>query len=864
MAEVDDGHQPVVKMEEDTISEKESDPLALPNSRRSILNEVETSSHSLHKPTCGNVFVEPFSLGIQVRKEIRVAADENRVPPIPETSQVGFPPEQSSSSRPHGAMLGNGRFMDAFRVFQVMLHRQPTGTSVPSGIKENVYFLLNNAPNILRRGKGKMCRYMDDCGAWTVNASCKSHHYVIRGEQLDSVELRDGSYCKELKGVKVPLSPQPSEDELITFKRYYVSLKRCPMYRRRVSTIAVCPRFLEHLKNLVVVEYTGLFPSDNSYTNEDPLKTSSKNGSRDQPKLNCSGYLTARQELLSPGDDKQDECMRFLEANDIFEALLTKLPIGQDIPAGVKENVYFVIDNGLNIKRRANGKKSRYRDDCGIWSVQGKSKYLDFVIHEELFLEPVDVMDKSYPENVRGDHSPVVTQPTEENLISFRQYLVHLKDDTSYRKRVTVITKCPEALASLRKLALVEYCGKWPIPSTDPRLDSLAWNQENGNKEEFVVCSPDLPSLNESKPDRSVRTEGIPLEKGRFMNADDIFKTMMFRIPIGDTVPEGTKENVCFLIDDEENITRRANGKKRKYSDDYGVWSIRPSSDTDYYYIREDGHLTFMNLVNGVYCTNVKRNHTVLDPQPTDENVIVFSRYRASLKGDAKCRKRITTVLKCPEQLAHIKGLAVVEYVRLISKAGTSDADQSQEDGGTGDDVISIPESYANLKPISSQDVIHNHYKYLDGNTVYQFFLHGKPVSRDVLHGRKENLYFICYIDPDMVVETLGKKCPYEDDAGTWVARPSCKTHRYIITEDDDLDYVDLKGGIYHKDTKGVRVPLDPQPGERTVITFKRFYGILKRNPNYKRRVSIVVKCPSEKDHFRSLAVVEYIGSLYG
>ena len=43
-----------------------------------------------------------------------------------------------------------------------------------------------------------------------------------------------------------------------------------------------------------------------------------------------------------------------------------------DIPKGVKENVFFVLNDEYNAKRRADGKNSSYADDCGAW-MQGKN-----------------------------------------------------------------------------------------------------------------------------------------------------------------------------------------------------------------------------------------------------------------------------------------------------------------------------------------------------------------------------------------------------------------------------------------------------------------------------------------------------------
>ena len=44
--------------------------------------------------------------------------------------------------------------------------------SVPRGIKENVYFLVENQQNINRWQAGKHCEFWDDCGSW--NSTCGS------------------------------------------------------------------------------------------------------------------------------------------------------------------------------------------------------------------------------------------------------------------------------------------------------------------------------------------------------------------------------------------------------------------------------------------------------------------------------------------------------------------------------------------------------------------------------------------------------------------------------------------------------------------------------------------------------------------
>ena len=63
----------------------------------------------------------------------------------------------------------------------------------------------------------------------------------------------------------------------------------------------------------------------------------------------------------------------FLSTDELAEILLapestTDYSSNSNLPQGVKENVYFVVDNTNNISKRNRGKKSMFPDDCGAWS----------------------------------------------------------------------------------------------------------------------------------------------------------------------------------------------------------------------------------------------------------------------------------------------------------------------------------------------------------------------------------------------------------------------------------------------------------------------------------------------------------------
>ncbi|XP_077870380.1 uncharacterized protein LOC144363917 [Saccoglossus kowalevskii] len=91
----------------------------------------------------------------------------------------------------------------------------------------------------------------------------------------------------------------------------------------------------------------------------------------------------------------------------------------------------------------------------------------------------------------------------------------------------------------------------------------------------------------------------------------------------------------------------------------------------------------------------------------------------------------------------------------------------------------------------------------------------------------------------------------YVDDCGAWDNKSSGKTHHYIMEGDRLKFYVDLKDGLYCRDVKRKRVPLKPQPNVDDVIVFRRYYIVLKRDSNYKKRISTVIKCRDSLAHLK-------------
>ena len=52
------------------------------------------------------------------------------------------------------------------------------------------------------------------------------------------------------------------------------------------------------------------------------------------------------------------------------------------VPRGLKENMYYVVDNNMDIERRQNGKLSQFWDESGPWLSSAPSNRTIFIRDE--------------------------------------------------------------------------------------------------------------------------------------------------------------------------------------------------------------------------------------------------------------------------------------------------------------------------------------------------------------------------------------------------------------------------------------------------------------------------------------------------
>ena len=175
----------------------------------------------------------------------------------------------------------------------------------------------------------------------------------------------------------------------------------------------------------------------------------------------------------------------------------------------------------------------------------------------------------------------------------------------------------------------------------------------NRNDNENAQKNPEIESHRESTGTQSSC-------KKYFMSAEEIYEKLNEPNTFLDTIPNGIKENIYFIISDEVNSRRKARGRKPTYADDCGVWDTKLGRTVVTYFVRnENNSLTSLRLKNGEYSTkkiiNGNTTYPKIDPQPSLGNVIRLSRYYCTLKRCKDYKRRISRIVG--------NNLVLVEYI---------------------------------------------------------------------------------------------------------------------------------------------------------------------------------------------------------
>ena len=146
----------------------------------------------------------------------------------------------------------DGEFLSLTKCVSVLTGTDEVAAAdIPTGVKENVWFVGLRC-NVAGDGRNK---FWDDCGAWTDHHGSKTYH--LQDTLVVIYVMQDGAYGTRhrVQGssnrVLVKMEPQPTN--VLCVQRMYAKLARDVNYRRRITYIDGCDKF--------IAEYLGVFPA---------------------------------------------------------------------------------------------------------------------------------------------------------------------------------------------------------------------------------------------------------------------------------------------------------------------------------------------------------------------------------------------------------------------------------------------------------------------------------------------------------------------------------------------------------------------------------------------------------------------------
>ena len=191
-----------------------------------------------------------------------------------------------------------------------------------------------------------------------------------------------------------------------------------------------------------------------------------------------------------------------------------------------------------------------------------------------------------------------------------------------------------------------------------PELGILSSNESSNedqnietNKRSDKNCLP----LNCASNTGDLAVNGYPIVGQKFMSAEDII-TLLANADDKTTVesiPNGRKENVYFIVSEDKNLLRSNNGKTKRYPDDCGVWNTsRGKVANTHFVVEKDKKMKSLILRNQRYYTRkMISGKTVLEkvePQQSPEQIMisinVCTKFQTTLEAKYKCRRKNSMV----------------------------------------------------------------------------------------------------------------------------------------------------------------------------------------------------------------------------
>ena len=186
-----------------------------------------------------------------------------------------------------------------------------------------------------------------------------------------------------------------------------------------------------------------------------------------------------------------------------------------------------------------------------------------------------------------------------------------------------------------------------------------------------------------------------------------------------------------------------------------------------------------------------------------------------------------------------------------------TDSDSSEEPDEAGNSFVT------HFLPVPDNTYVLPSGRFHSTEEAYKLIMSKPYIHADVPPGDKSDRFMLVDNSRNLPRIQSKKKCDFFDDCGIWEFSKGNTVKAHYLIGNDFLTYVERKDGKYcirrrRKGSAASWEPLDPQPEEECVLIVSRYYATLKRDPNFKKRVSYFTNAADTS--LAKLALFEYQG----
>ncbi|XP_052099805.1 uncharacterized protein LOC127734145 isoform X2 [Mytilus californianus] len=632
----------------------------------------------------------------------------------------------------------------------------------------------------------------------------------------------------------------------------------------------------------------------------------------------------------------------FLETEDIVKLLTSFLSSDahDKIPGGIKNNVYFVVKNDDNVERQKKGDLTEFHDDCGVYnSNRGKDPKTYYITNPEGRLQVVYKRGDQFcsEKRIKGKlmYFPMQSQPSIDTVIELNRNYSTLNNDSSYLRRVSWLGGHENHIAVVEYFKGYTQSNQIVANNTDEHIPlnvktKLVHDESSGLSSSKLVQNQkhiDNNSQDGSAEIRTLSSNSLFLSTGclnkGFMEVKEVVKwlTSVLYEKAHNSIPDGIKNDVYFLVKNDENVERRKNGVRSRFPDDCKGYDYSTGSTSKNFFITNpEGRLKVVFKKGDKFCykkvVKGKKIYYPHETQPSSDNVIELFRYYTTLKKDSSCKRRVSWLG------GHENHIALVEYSGkfpgLVPHGNSKDTDSIQTRANVMSEMSDMFQD--TLSPSMRKQVYdkkHNGNKSWEKNVTKQTptstkltdlqttsapstsdcstvmrtlspnihslsngclnkgFLEAEEIIKkltsflyakahnSIPDGIKNDVYFVVKNDKNVERRKKGAISNFSDDCGVYNCFRGSTSKSYLVTNPEGrLKAIHKKGDqfCYAKQVKGKKIyyPLDTQPLSDNIIELFRHYSTLKKDSSYKRRVSWL------GGHENHIALVEYSGEFPG